>query len=103
MAVHQLLSSLRQELFEKPDDVVNGWFMSNNPALIVGILSTYWMFVYKIGPTWMRDRKPYDPKALLQLYNIIQVVVCLGMVIWVSSTCTDTGGQESIELRFIDL
>lgn len=86
MAVHQLISSLRQELFEKPDDVVNGWFMSNNPALIVGILSTYWMFVYKIGPNWMRDRKPYDPKALLQLYNIIQVVVCLGMVIWVSST-----------------
>lgn len=85
MAVHQLISSLRQELFEKPDDVVNGWFMSNNPALIVGILSTYWMFVYKIGPNWMRDRKPYDPKALLQLYNIIQVVVCLGMVIWVST------------------
>lgn len=84
MAVHKLISAVHEELFEKSDDVVASWFVSNNPALIVGILSTYWMFVYKVGPTWMSNRKPYDPKGFIQAYNIVQVAVCLGMVVWVS-------------------
>lgn len=84
MAVHKLISSVRGALFEKPNDVVDSWGISNNPALIFGTLGTYWIFVYKIGPTLMRDRKPYDPKTLIQIYNAVQVLVCLGMVLWVS-------------------
>lgn len=84
MSVRGLISAVREKLFEPSNEVVDSWVISNNPALIFGILGTYWMFVYKIGPTWMRDRKPYDPKRLIMAYNIIQVLVCLAMVIWVS-------------------
>lgn len=84
MAVHKLMSAVREALFEAPNEVVDSWAISDNPKLIVGILGTYWMFVYKIGPNFMRDRKPYDPKAVIQIYNAVQVLVCLGMVIWVS-------------------
>lgn len=84
MAVLKLMSAVREELFEAPDEVVDSWAVSNNPKLIFAVLCTYWMFVYKIGPTFMRDRKPYDPKTVIQIYNAVQVLVCLGMVIWVS-------------------
>lgn len=79
-----MLAAVRERLFEAPNDEVDSWVLSNNPALIFGVLGTYWMFVYKVGPTFMRDRKPYDPKRLIMAYNVVQVVVCLGMVLWVS-------------------
>lgn len=85
MSVREWISAVRERLFEPSNEMVDSWIISNNPALIFGVLGTYWMFVYKIGPTWMRDRKPYDPKRLIMAYNIIQVLVCLAMVIWVSS------------------
>lgn len=85
MSVREWISAVRERLFEPSNELVDSWVISNNPALIFGVLGTYWMFVYKIGPTWMRDRKPYDPKRLIMAYNIIQVLVCLAMVIWVSS------------------
>lgn len=85
MSVREWISAVRERLFEPSNELVDSWIISNNPALIFGVLGTYWMFVYKIGPTWMRDRKPYDPKRLIMAYNIIQVLVCLAMVIWVSS------------------
>lgn len=85
MSVREWISAVRERLFEPSNEMVDSWIISNNPPLIFGVLGTYWMFVYKIGPTWMRDRKPYDPKRLIMAYNIIQVLVCLAMVIWVSS------------------
>lgn len=91
MAVHKLITAVRERLFEPADAEVESWPISRDPALVLGILFTYWMFVYKIGPKLMQDRKPYDPKAVIQVYNIVQVIVCIGMVIWVSYTTLSAG------------
>lgn len=88
MSVRGLFTSAAERLIEPSNDVVDSWGFSNNPMLIFGILGTYWMFVYKIGPCWMRDRKPYDPKRLIMVYNVVQVLVCVGMVVWVRDTPT---------------
>lgn len=84
MSVAALVSQVRERLFNASDAVVDNWPVSNNLGLIFGILWTYGVFVIKVGPAWMRDRKPYDPKRTIMLYNVAQVVACLIMVIWVS-------------------
>ena len=83
MAANKFISFVRDEVFEAPNEVVDGWAISRNPILIWFILGTYLMFVCKIGPTIMRDRKPYELNLLIQIYNLAQVVICLFLVAWV--------------------
>lgn len=75
-----------KSLIEARDEVVEKWAVSNNPTLILGILGTYWIFVKKVGPKWMEGRKPYNPKHFVMFYNLLQVSLNIGMVLWVSST-----------------
>lgn len=70
-------------LFEPSNEIVDSWCISNNPILLLVILSSYLIFIYKIGPSWMRNRKPYELKEPIMIYNILQVVACIAMIVWV--------------------
>lgn len=43
------------------------------PSLMLAIIGAYLLIALKIGPEFMRDRKPYSFKNITRLYNIIQV------------------------------
>uniref|UniRef100_W8AWR6 Elongation of very long chain fatty acids protein n=1 Tax=Ceratitis capitata TaxID=7213 RepID=W8AWR6_CERCA len=55
------------------DETVDGWFLMNSPGPVVSIVALYLLFVLKIGPAYMRDRKPYDLKKAMVVYNAFQV------------------------------
>jgi len=47
------------------------------------ILVAYLLFVLKLGKIFMKNRKPYDLKTVLKVYNIFQVLyngIYFGMV-----------------------
>jgi hypothetical protein len=60
------------------------WFLTNNPTPILTILATYLYFCLYAGPRYMKNRKPFQLKNTLIVYNIVQVVLSIILVIEVS-------------------
>nr|CAD7461436.1 unnamed protein product [Timema tahoe] len=60
---------------EQTDLKVGSWFLMSGPGPVLSIVATYLVFVVKIGPWIMRDRKPYRLQKILVLYNLVQVVL----------------------------
>jgi len=54
------------------------------PALT--IISLYLLFVLKVGKKIMEDRKPYDLRGVIKVYNIFQILYNSAVLIGVSVT-----------------
>ncbi|XP_063705645.1 very long chain fatty acid elongase 7-like [Culicoides brevitarsis] len=50
------------------------WFLSGSPVPLATILVSYLYFCLYAGPKWMKNRKPFELKNVLIVYNAIQVV-----------------------------
>ncbi|XP_076754779.1 very long chain fatty acid elongase 1 [Xylocopa sonorina] len=59
---------------EKADPRTNNLPLMGSPVLIPFILISYLYIVLKLGPEYMKDRKPYDLKTFVKGYNIFQIV-----------------------------
>lgn len=59
---------------EHEDLRTKSWFLSNSPGPLFMILIAYLYFCLSAGPRYMRDRKPYELKTTLLVYNALQVV-----------------------------
>ncbi|XP_073819156.1 very long chain fatty acid elongase AAEL008004 [Musca autumnalis] len=60
---------------EHEDLRTKNWFLSNAPGPLFTILAVYLYFCLYAGPRWMRDRKPFELKNTLLVYNAIQVLL----------------------------
>lgn len=59
--------------------------LAGSPWPITLILIAYLLFVLKLGKIFMRNRKPYDLKTVLKVYNLFQVLyngLYFGMVFY---------------------
>uniref|UniRef100_A0A8D8TRL8 Elongation of very long chain fatty acids protein n=1 Tax=Cacopsylla melanoneura TaxID=428564 RepID=A0A8D8TRL8_9HEMI len=56
------------------NDVVDNWFLMNSWVPVVGIVVAYLFFVLYWGPRWMADKKPYQIKNILLVYNLVQTL-----------------------------
>lgn len=67
------------------DYALNGWWDDNqDPALaayipggpgwLFAIVAAYLLFVLKVGPQFMRERKAYDLPTTLKVYNLLNIV-----------------------------
>lgn len=65
---------------EKSDPRTADWFLSQSVAPIITILVTYLYFCKYAGPRYMKDRKPYDLKYIIIVYNFIQVLFSVYLV-----------------------
>ncbi|XP_038210439.1 elongation of very long chain fatty acids protein 4-like [Zerene cesonia] len=52
------------------------WPLLAKPYLGITMLTLYLLFVFKWGPQWMKNRKPFNLERTLIIYNAIQVIVC---------------------------
>ncbi|XP_047102945.1 elongation of very long chain fatty acids protein AAEL008004 [Schistocerca piceifrons] len=64
----------------KSDPRTKDWFLVTSPAPLITLLVSYLYFVTSVGPRFMRDRKPYDLKAVLMVYNFAQVIISTWLV-----------------------
>lgn len=69
------------------DETVDSWFLMSSPGPVVAVVMVYLMFVLKIGPEYMKNRKPMDLKRIMVLYNAFQV--CYS--IWMCRTVSTSG------------
>ncbi|KYM83921.1 Elongation of very long chain fatty acids protein 7 [Atta colombica] len=56
------------------------WFLVPSPGPILTITATYIYFCVSAGPRYMKDKKPYDLRSILIIYNFIQVLISLYLV-----------------------
>lgn len=60
---------------EHEDMRTKSWFLSNAPGPLFTILGVYLYFCLYAGPKYMRDRKPFELKNTLLVYNAVQVAL----------------------------
>jgi hypothetical protein len=46
------------------------------PLPYITIFLTYFFIIFKIAPSYMKNRKPVNISAIIQGYNVFQVVAC---------------------------
>nr|CAI5858354.1 unnamed protein product [Callosobruchus analis] len=56
------------------------WFLVGKLGHLVLILVSYVYFCTKAGPRYMKDRKPYELKTVIQFYNLTQVLASMYLV-----------------------
>ncbi|CAH1104243.1 unnamed protein product [Psylliodes chrysocephalus] len=68
------MEGYNQFMKEHADPRTKDWFLSGQPGRLILILVTYFYFCTKVGPRYMKGRKPYELKKTIQFYNFLQVV-----------------------------
>lgn len=60
---------------EHEDLRTKSWFLSNAPGPLFMILGAYLYFCLYAGRKYMRDRKPFELKNTMLVYNAVQVAL----------------------------
>ncbi|KAG5672920.1 hypothetical protein PVAND_003008 [Polypedilum vanderplanki] len=63
------------------DPRTKSWFLSNTPGPLMLILVSYLYFCLYAGPKYMKNRKPFQLKNTLIVYNFIQVIFSIVLVV----------------------
>ncbi|XP_064153073.1 elongation of very long chain fatty acids protein 7a [Anguilla rostrata] len=82
MALSELTSrvlNLYDAMMQEADRRVDGWLMMSSPGPQTIIIVSYIYFVMSLGPRLMENRKPYDLKPILIVYNFSVVALSLYM------------------------
>lgn len=56
-----------------------------SPLVIVGVITLYLCFVNKWGPRWMEHRKAFDLQNVMILFNLVQILGNLYIMVFVST------------------
>lgn len=74
-----------KKLLKAPrDSRTKDWFLAESFEPLVVIIAAYLFFCIYAGPRLMRNRKPFELKNTLLLYNAVQVALSVYMVYEVS-------------------
>lgn len=66
------------DFFVEHEDLrTKSWFLSNAPGPLFTIIGIYLYFCLYAGPKFMRDRKPFELKSTLLIYNAAQIFLSL--------------------------
>ncbi|CAL7951924.1 unnamed protein product [Xylocopa violacea] len=60
---------------QQADPRTNNLPLMGSPVLIPLILVAYLYIILKLGPEYMKDKKPYDLKTFVKCYNVFQIFV----------------------------
>lgn len=62
--------------------VIDSWALMGSSSPMILIFAAYLLLVLKIGPEFMRNRKPMKLIIFTRCYNIGQVILCSWLVSW---------------------
>jgi len=74
--VKEMVMFYKRAMTDLRDTRLDPYPLMSSPVYILGILAVYTWFVLKAGPAFMKNRKPFKLDALIQVYNLFQVIVC---------------------------
>lgn len=81
------ITYLEQTFESNRDPRVAGWLLTRSPHIPFITLTAYLLFIFWLGPRYMRYRKPYKLTNTLMVYNAVQVFFNAMMFIM----CLDAG------------
>lgn len=61
--------------------MIDGYPLMGSPFPLIAISAIYLLFVLKLGPKFMQNRKPFNLTNTTRIYNVLQVVLCFWFVI----------------------
>ena len=61
--------------FSPLNSTCKDFFWLGTPWLTILATTVYLILVLKVGPSFMRDRKPYDLKLAIRIYNLLLVAI----------------------------
>ncbi len=67
------------------DPRTKNWILVESPGMVLLIVFSYLYIVKKIGPEFMKNRKPYNVELPMIVYNIVQVLLSSFIVLEVGS------------------
>lgn len=67
------MSTLLEAIWDRRDVRVDDWPLMSSPLPTLLLCSAYFYIVKIWAPQFMRDRKPYELRNTLILYNVVQV------------------------------
>lgn len=67
------------------DPRVEAWPLMSSPIMPILIVVFYLYVIYRILPNYMENRKPFDIKKILIIYNAFQMVSCSLLMYGVSA------------------
>lgn len=70
------------------DPRVQTWPLMSSPLSPLIILTIYFTVIYKILPKYMENRKPFDLRKFLIVYNAFQIISCCVIIYGVSIAST---------------
>lgn len=85
---------LSKHLFYFSDPRVKNWFLMSSPFPTLIMCTLYVLTVKKIGPWLMRDRKPFELRKILIVYNFFQVLFST----WIFYEAWDCGWGNTYSL-----
>ena len=62
------------------DSRTSKWFLMGSPGPVLTIIATYLYFCMYAGPRYMKDRKPFDLKNAIIIYNGLQFIFSVILV-----------------------
>ncbi|XP_063531938.1 very long chain fatty acid elongase 7-like [Cydia strobilella] len=75
-----IIDSYKRFMERNSDPRTEEWTLMSGPGPLLTILATYVYFCTSVGPRYMRDRKPYDLKNTIVVYNVSQVLMSIFLV-----------------------
>ncbi|XP_022663555.1 elongation of very long chain fatty acids protein 1-like isoform X2 [Varroa jacobsoni] len=85
----EVLSSMWHSLEQDPR--LKGRPLIDSPVPVFSIIGTYLIFVLRVGPQMMRDRKPVNVKSFARVFNLYQVLISAWTVYTVCVCCYKLG------------
>ncbi|KAI4460635.1 fatty acid acyl transferase-related [Holotrichia oblita] len=76
LVIKELLNFHDYALDHWKDPRVDDWLFMSNVWNVVAILAIYLYLIFNLGPKLMENRKPFDLKWILIMYNSFQVLFC---------------------------
>jgi len=85
----EVLANVWRSLEQDPR--VKGRPLIDSPVPVFSIIVTYLLFVLRVGPQMMRDRKPINVKNFARVFNLYQVLISSWTVYTVCVCCWKRG------------
>ncbi len=96
MSLAALTDYYNNDLWPLRDRRLDGWLMMDSIAPTLVASSAYVACATVVGPWFMRDRRPYDLKAVMQVYNLFQV-----RVVVVAATADDDDDVTTLDVLVV--
>ncbi|XP_076618439.1 very long chain fatty acid elongase AAEL008004 [Colletes latitarsis] len=67
-------------MYNRNDPRTSDWFLMSGPGPLLMIVVSYIYFSISAGPRYMRDKKPYELRNVMIVYNFMQVLASIYIV-----------------------